>query len=228
MCLCVSLVVLIARIMHHNHRSLRAVRHPAIQWHRVQASQPAHQPNSLGLAGHLVVDVHLEYKRSGVWKARVVIQGFKDDKEELNGPGDHLGMTFFETEKGVYLMMEKYVDAMMVKLDLEPSQFRKVQSPISAEIKDDTPCNKVEATLLMMSTGMLRWLAFTGRPDLKYAHSRISQHMAKPTMGALQALHHCLCYCWFTKNPCLHQPRGSGLCPDEWELGRLRHARRPR
>ena len=35
-------------------------------------------------------------------------------------------MTFFETEKGVYLTMENYVDAMMVKLDLEPSNFRRV------------------------------------------------------------------------------------------------------
>ena len=29
----------------------------------------------------------MEYKRSGVWKERVVIQGFKEDKEELDGPG---------------------------------------------------------------------------------------------------------------------------------------------
>ena len=57
------------------------------------------------------------------------------------------------------------------KLDLELSQFRKVRSPISAEIKDNTPCNKVEATLFMMGTGTLGWLAFTGRSDLKCAHS---------------------------------------------------------
>ena len=124
----------------------------------------------------------------------------------------------FRDRQGVYLTMENYVDAMMVKLDLEPSQFRKVRSPISAEIKDGTPCDKTEATLFMMGAGMLGWLAFTGRPDLKYAHSRISQHMAKPTMGALAALHHCLRYCWFTKNLCLHQPRGKGLLPEEWEF----------
>ena len=136
----------------------------------------------------------------------------------IGSPIDHLGMTFFETEQGVYLTMENYVDAMMVKLDLEPSNFRRVRSPISAEIKDDVPCCKTEATLFMMGTGMLGWLAFTGRPDLKYAHSRISQHMAKPTRGALAALHHCLRYCWFTKNLCLHQPAGKGLHPDEWEF----------
>ena len=123
----------------------------------------------------------------------------------IGSPIDHLGMTFFQTWKGVYVTMENYVDAMTVKLDLDPSQFRKVRSPISAEIKDDTLCNKVEATLFMMGTSMLGWLAFMGRPDLKYAHSQILQHMAKSTIGALQALHHCLCYYWFTKNLCLHQ-----------------------
>ena len=71
-------------------------------------------------------------------------------------------MTFFETKEGVYLTMENYVDVMMVKLDLEPSNFRRVRSPISAEIKDDIPCGKTEATLFMMGTGMLGWLAFTG------------------------------------------------------------------
>lgn len=111
------------------------------------------------------------------WKARVVIQGFKEDKEELDGPGFIYSCGWlkcgwaggFETPAGVYLTMENYVGAMMVKLDLEPSHFPKVRSPISAEIKDDTPCNKVEATLFMMGTGMLGWLAFTGRPDLKYS-----------------------------------------------------------
>ena len=29
----------------------------------------------------------LEYKHSGVWKARVIIQGLKEEKEELDGPG---------------------------------------------------------------------------------------------------------------------------------------------
>lgn len=79
---------------------------------------------------------------------------------------DHLGMTFFETDKGVYLTMENYIDTMMVKLDLNLSQFQKVRSPISTEIKDDTPCNKTEATLFMMGAGMLGWLVFTGHPDL--------------------------------------------------------------
>ena len=41
----------------------------------------------------------------------------------IGSPIDHLGMTFFETGKGVYLTMENYADAMMVKLDLEPSNF---------------------------------------------------------------------------------------------------------
>ena len=47
---------------------------------------------------------------------------------------------------------------------LEAAEELRSCSPISAEIKDDTPCSKTEATLLMMGTGMLGWLAFTGRP----------------------------------------------------------------
>ena len=36
----------------------------------------------------------------------------------IRSPIDHLGMTFFEMEQGVYLTMENYVDTMMVKLNL--------------------------------------------------------------------------------------------------------------
>ena len=50
----------------------------------------------------------------------------------IRSPIDHPGMTFFKTEQGVYLTMENYVDVMMVKLNLELSNFRQVWSPISA------------------------------------------------------------------------------------------------
>ena len=35
----------------------------------------------------------------------------------------------------------------------------------------------------------------TGCLDIKYAHSRISQHMANLCCGALKALKHCITYC---------------------------------
>ena len=48
----------------------------------------------------------------------------------------------------------------------------------------------------------------TARPDIKYAHSRISQHMATPRKGALKAVIHAVKYCSSTKTACLFQPYG--------------------
>ena len=44
-----------------------------------------------------------------------------------------------------------------------------------------------------------------GRPDIKYAHSRISQHTAKLCRGALKALKHCIAYCKETQYWCFRQ-----------------------
>ena len=82
-------------------------------------------------------------------------------------PIDHLGMTFFKTEQGVYLTMENYIDAMMVKLNSDPDTFRRVRTPISAAINDTTTVSVSEAAYFMTGTGILGWLAFTGRPNLK-------------------------------------------------------------
>ena len=68
-------------------------------------------------------------------------------------------------------------------------------TPISAPITDLTPLSYDESKWFMCGTGMCGWLAMTGRPDIKYAHSRISQHMAAPCCGALKALKHCIAYC---------------------------------
>ena len=57
----------------------------------------------------------------------------------------------------------------------------------------------------MRGTGMIGWLAMTGRPDIKYTHSRITQHMAKLCHGALKALKHCIAYCKETQHWCFRQ-----------------------
>jgi hypothetical protein len=61
----------------------------------------------------------------------------------------------------------------------------------------------------MRGNGMCGWLAMTGRPDIKYAHSRISQHMAAPCKGALKALKHLIAYCKETQYWCFRQTAGS-------------------
>ena len=108
-------------------------------------------------------------------------------------------------KRGVFLSMQHYIETMMHNLDLDTSKFRRCRTPISAEISDTTPLSKEEATFFMSGTGMIGWLAVTGRPDLKYAHSRISQHLAHPSVGALGALMHAIRYCHFTKHYCLCQ-----------------------
>ena len=130
-------------------------------------------------------------------------------------PIDHLGMNFIKTADGMYLSMESYIDTMMHNLELDPTTFRKVRTPISRPIDDDQPLDAEGMSFFRRGVGMIGWLAFTGRPDLKYCHSRISQHMARPTAGALAALHHALRYCYFTKTLGLHQKHGLGASVDE-------------
>ena len=62
---------------------------------------------------------------------------------------------------------------------------------------------------------MLGWLASTGRPDMKYAHSQISQHMSMPKQGTLAAVIHAMKYCTLTLTACLCQLYNSN---GEWLL----------
>ena len=69
--------------------------------------------------------------------------------------------------------------------------------------------NDAQVAFFMSATGMLGWLASTGRPDVKYAHSRISQHMSSPKRGALAAVVQAAKRCASTMTACLFQPYGS-------------------
>ena len=135
----------------------------------------------------------------------------KDPVELTEGsPIDHLGMNFIKTSDGIYLSMESYIETMLHNLDLDPTTFRRVRTPISMPIEDSRQLDRDGEKFFRSGVGMIGWLAFTGRPDLKYCHSRISQHMANPTVGAMAALSHALRYCYFTKDLGLFQPVGKG------------------
>ena len=122
-----------------------------------------------------------------------------------DSPLDHLGMLFFMNERGIFLSMQHYIGTMIHNLNLDSSKFRRCRTPISAEISDTTPLSAEEAAFFMSGTGMIGWLAVTGRPDLKYAHSRISQHLAHPSVGSLGTLMHAIRYCHFSKHYCICQ-----------------------
>ena len=69
---------------------------------------------------------------------------------------------------------------MLVKLNMDEAIALWVRTPIHKPIEDLSPINAEQAAFFMSATGMLDWLASTGRLDVKYAHSRILQHMSSP------------------------------------------------
>ena len=96
---------------------------------------------------------------------------------------------------------------MLAKLGMEGCDSPGIKAPIKKAIDDLTPVDMKEKVFFMSACGMLGWLAMTARPDLKYCHSRISQHMymAEPTAGALEAVRYAVRYCATWGKLCLYQ-----------------------
>ena len=119
-------------------------------------------------------------------------------------------MTFFQDEKATYLSMENYIEAMVTRLEVDVDRGRH-DLPMSGPITDFTPLSRQEAKWYMSATGMIGWLAGTGRPDLKLSHSRIASYMANPCRGALRAVLQAVRYCWHHRHLCLHSCFGGDL-----------------
>jgi hypothetical protein len=108
---------------------------------------------------------------------------------------DHLGMEISMDQEAIYLCMNKYIIDMLHALDYTKLRASKYQTPIINAIDPNSPALSWEnKAKFMKGVGMLGWLKETGRPDVSYAHSRISQHMANPNESALEALKHCCGY----------------------------------
>ena len=56
---------------------------------------------------------------------------------------------------------------------------------------------------------MVGWLSSTGRCELRQYHSRVSQYIAAPVRGALDAVIKIVEYCVDNKDLCLHQLWGT-------------------
>ena len=104
---------------------------------------------------------------------------------------------------------------MLIKLGMESAVGLNMRTPIHKPIEDMWDISKAQVSFFMSACGMSGWLASTGRPDMKYTHSRISQHMSAPKRGALAAVIHTMKYCTSTLTACLFQPYG---CDGEWRL----------
>ena len=117
-------------------------------------------------------------------------------------------MAIFEDSEGVYLSMQSYIEVIATCPKLDIAKGRKYSVPMSDDITDMTPCTPSEAKLSMSATGMVGWVSATGRPDLRVYRSRVSQYMAAPVKGALDAVLRIAGFCIDSKNRCIFQPWG--------------------
>jgi hypothetical protein len=69
-----------------------------------------------------------------------------------------------------------------------------------------SPLTPAERHYFLKSLGMAGWLCNTARPDLSYAHSRIAQHSASPTVSALAAVKRLFRYLIGTKDLSIRIP----------------------
>ena len=89
-------------------------------------------------------------------------------------------MVIFQDSNGIYILMEDYIQTMLIKLEMGSAAGSNVRTPIHKPIENMQDISVAQASFCMSACGMLGWLASTRRPDLKYAHSWISQHMSVP------------------------------------------------
>ena len=82
--------------------------------------------------------------------------------------------------------------------------------PITKAITDSRELPTQQASIFRTGIGSIGWLSSTTRIDLTYSHSRISQHMAKPTHGSWEALKHVIRYLKGSPNLALSAPYSTG------------------
>ena len=108
----------------------------------------------------------------------------------------------------MYISMEKYCETMyhVLGLDQCTSRSRPPDTPIVSPIEPSDQLEQGDVTLLLKSLGMLGWLSITSRLDIRYAHSRISQHLGQPTRAALNAALAAVRYAYNTRSLVIRQP----------------------
>ena len=95
---------------------------------------------------------------------------------------DHVGIIISLAQTHISMSMEYYGHSILKAANAEGC--RSVRTPIAGPIIDNEPLPENKHKQFRKVLGMCGWLSTTVRPDLNYAHSRISQHQATPTVGA--------------------------------------------
>ena len=73
--------------------------------------------------------------------------------------------------------MENCIDAMVTRLGIDPDKGRRVNIPMSGPITDFTPLTQPEQKWFMSATGMIGWLAGTGRYVISNFATAESMHI---------------------------------------------------
>ena len=120
-----------------------------------------------------------------------------------DNPIDYLGCTIFMTKTVIGISMQSYIENMAVALGMEGARAHSV--PFSGEITNLAPLDQRRHAWFRSALGMVGWLTSTTRCDARFAHSRISQHTANPTVGAYDALYKLVRYLIGTKSWCIVQ-----------------------
>ena len=123
-------------------------------------------------------------------------------------PIDFIGMDVLQDKNYTYLSMKRYIQKCVISIEQtlrelasdetqlitgvnSRCELKRADRPISKDIDLDGTSRELtpeEVALFMTCVGMGGWLSNTARPDVSYAQSRISQHMKKPTLAALEAV----------------------------------------
>ena len=131
-------------------------------------------------------------------------------------PIDFIGMDLCKNEKCLYISMHRYIQRMVSVLGIDTDTSLPTV-PISNPI--DTTSRLLDAeerSSLLQMLGCIGWVSMTSRLDLRYTHSRISQHLAAPTISALNAARNSVLYAFSTSEYCICQPRDVSEC--DWRV----------
>ena len=144
------------------------------------------------------------------WTAEQLDDRFDCKDIEWLQPGveiDCLGMQLFQTDDFTGFHLEKYIHKTLGILGLsEKKQIHR--TPIANDIDgNSTPLKGEKLRLYPTAVGCFGWMANTCRPDIAYAHSRMSQHLANPTESAWGAVERCCGYLRGTADLCIAAPR---------------------
>ena len=144
------------------------------------------------------------------WTCEQLDDRFMCRDAEWLAPGndlDCLGMQLFQTDSHTGYYLENYILKTLEILGM--SQSKKIaRTPICKDIDPGSaPLTGERLRLYPTAVGCFGWMSNTCRPDISYAHSRMSQHLSHPTESAWEAVVRCCEYLRGTADLCIAAPR---------------------